>query len=228
MADTQPGHRYSRFWRIVIAILLGVGLGIVWLYVTALLGLGGGIDFMPVPLARTFEWGTPLLLLGGAVGFALGRARLAAALFGLAGLLLLVALVFEGVRVMLQDPEARSYEHQMAQTAREGARQIIECDNGETLLVRKDRLTPEEIAVLQIQRIRADGRLDPELLATTGVGYTPSISEGMRPYLDSSVECDLEGFSSAGEVLGRLEAFIQEHQPRHSSAVAPVELVEPE
>jgi hypothetical protein len=111
----------------------------------------------------------------------------------------------------------------MAQTAREGALQIAECDNGETLLVREDRVTSEGVAVLQIQRIHVDGRLDPELLASTGVGFTPTISEGMRPYLDGSVECGLEGFSSAGEVLGRLEAFIQEHLPRHSSAVAPVE-----
>lgn len=221
MADTQPEHRHSLVWRIVVAILLGVGLGIVWLYVTALLGLGGGIDFMPVPVARTFEWGTPLLLLGGVVGFALGWARVAATLFGLAGVLLLAALAFEGTRVILQDPEARSYEHQMAQTAREGALQIAECDNGETLLVREDRVTSQAVAVLQVQRIRADGRLDPELLATTGVGYTPSIDESMRPYLDGSIQCDLEGFSSAGEALGRLEAFIQEHPPRHSSAVAP-------
>ncbi|WP_018139297.1 MULTISPECIES: hypothetical protein [unclassified Thioalkalivibrio] len=223
MADTQPERRQSLFWRALIAILLGVGLGIVWLYVTALLGLGGGIDFMPVPLARTFEWGTPLLLVVGAVGYVLGWRRVAATLFGLAGMLLLAALAFEGARVILQDPEARSYEHQMAQTAREGALQIAECDNGETLLVREDRVTSEGIAVLQIQRIHADGRLDPELLATTGVGYTPSIGEGMRPYLEGSVECGLEGFSSAGEALGRLEAFIQEHPPRHSSAVAPVE-----
>ncbi|WP_018861529.1 MULTISPECIES: hypothetical protein [unclassified Thioalkalivibrio] len=223
MADTQPGRRHSPFWRTLLAILLGVGLGIVWLYVTVLLGLGGGIDFMPVALARAFEWLTPVLLLGGVIVLALGWSRrLAAALFGVAGLLLLVALAFEGARVMMQDPEALSYEHQMAQTAREGARQVIECDNGEMLLVREDRVTSEEIAVLQIQRIRADGRLDTELLASTGVGYTPTISEGMRPYLDGSVECNEGGFSSAGEVLGHLEAFIQEHEPRHSSAVVPV------